>query len=76
MSSLELIDILNHLSSSARQTVLFLELKNLNTSFNPVATWHVMCVPNLTFAYVMHPLLVNMFAYNHDKLLLDTNLFP
>jgi hypothetical protein len=32
--------------------MLFVEIKTLNLSFNPVATWHVTCVSNLTFAHV------------------------
>ena len=67
MSHVELISILNPLSSSGRQIeegnyrietekrcVLFVEIKTLNLSFNPVAPWDVTCVPNLEFAYVMH----------------------
>ena len=52
-----------------KRCVLSVELTTLNMSFNPVATWHVKCVPNLPFAYVMHTLLVSMFAYYHEKFL-------
>jgi len=38
---------------------------------------HLTCdvCSELDIAYVMYTLLVNMCAYYHDKLLLDTNLF-
>ena len=55
--------------------MLFVEIKTLNLSFNPVATWHAKCVPNLAFAYALHTLVVHMCAYYHEQSFLHTNVF-